>query len=136
MENLSKALIMIRKNCYMISVDLADATNHKYLFSFKNKLYKFLCLPNGLTSAPGIFIKPLKSMFSHFRKLGHEIMGYLDDSFICGDSFNQCKVAATDTVELFHKLGFKVKFEKSELLPAPQIEYLGFIIDYREMKVN
>ena len=72
---------MVRKNCYIASVDLADTyyysvpvavVNQKHLFSFKNRLYKFLCPPNGLTAALGIFIKPLKLVFSHFRKLGHE----------------------------------------------------------------
>ena len=61
-------------------------------------------------------------------------MDYLDDSFICRGSFNQCKTVITDTVELFHKLGFKATFEKSRILSAPKIEHPGFIIDSREMK--
>ena len=136
---------MERKNCYIASVDLADTyyysvpvavVNQKHLLSFKNRLYKFLCPPNGLTAALGIFIKPLKLVFSHFRKLGHEIMAYLDDSFTCRDSFNQCKAVVTDLVELFHRLGFKAKSEKSQLLKAAQIDHPGFIIDSREMKVT
>lgn len=104
MENLSTTLIIVRKNFYKTSVDLADAyyysvplavVNQKYWFSLKNK-FKFLCPPNGLISAVGIFIKPLKLVLSHFRKLGHEIMSYLDDSFIC--RLNQCKAVVTDTV--------------------------------------
>ena len=105
MENLSTTLIIVRKNFYKTSVDLADAyyyysvplavMNQKYWFSLKNK-FKFLCPPNGLTSAVGIFIKPLKLVFSHFRKLEHEIMSYLDDSFIC--RLNQCNTVVTDTV--------------------------------------
>ena len=85
---------MVRKKCHMASLDLADAcysvpvaaVNQKYLFPFESALYKFLCLPNGLTSATGIFTKLLKPLFSHLRKLEHETMEYLDDSFICGDS--------------------------------------------------
>ena len=144
MENLSTTLIIVRKTFYMTSADLPDAyyysvplavVNQKYWFSLKNK-FKFLCPPNGLTSALGIFIKPLKLVFSHFRKLGHEIMAYLDDSFTCRDSFNQCKAVVTDLVELFHRLGFKAKSEKSQLLKAAQIDHPGFIIDSWEMKVT
>ena len=72
--------------------------------SFQNRLYKFLCLPNGLTTAPKMFTKLLKSVFSYLRKLGHEIISYLDDSFTLGDPFNQCKTAVTDTAQLFHNM--------------------------------
>ena len=74
---------MVGKNCYMARVDLSDAyysasvalVDQKYLmFSFANKLFRFLCLPNGFLSAPVILTKLLKSLLSYIRKLGHEIM--------------------------------------------------------------
>ena len=77
MDNLLTAINMVRKNCLMGIVDLSDACcsipitegHHKYLLlSFKGKIYKFLCLPNGLTFAPRIFVKPLKLTFSHLCK--------------------------------------------------------------------
>ena len=49
---------MVRQNCYMASIDLADAyytvpvalSDQKYLvFNFEGQLYKYVCLPNGLS---------------------------------------------------------------------------------------
>ena len=69
MENLKSAITLMSPNCYMASIDLKDAyysvsidTNHrKYLrFIWKNQLFQFTCLPNGLSSAPRIFTKLMK----------------------------------------------------------------------------
>ena len=68
MENLKSAIICMSRNCYMASIDLKDAyyslsidPNHrKYLqFKWKNQLFQFTCLSNGLRSAPRIFTKLL-----------------------------------------------------------------------------
>ena len=101
--------LIVRKDCYMSSTDLRNAyysvpvaiCDQKYLmFQFAGQLYKFVCLPNGLTSAPRLFTKLLKPIFAVLHKEGHDIMGYLDDS-----------------VKLFHSLGFQVHPEKSSLTP-------------------
>ena len=68
-------------------------------------------------------------MFSALRKKGHQIMGYLDDSFLMGDTFEECEKAVVASVELLTKLGFQIHPEKSRLLPVQGIEYLGFLID-------
>ena len=89
MDNLKTTLSMVRKDCYMSSIDLSNAyysipvaiCDQKYLmFQFAGQLYKFVCLPNGLTSAPRLFTKILKPVFAALHKEGHDIMGYLDDS--------------------------------------------------------
>ena len=73
---------MVNKNWYIASVDISDVYysasvalgNQKYLmFSFEDKLFKFLCLSNGLSSAPRVFTKLLKSALSYLRKLINEI---------------------------------------------------------------
>ena len=55
--------------------------------SIWGNLYKYTCLPNGLSSAPRIFTKILKPVFSALSKEGHQIMGYLDGTFLIGDIF-------------------------------------------------
>ena len=61
MDNLNAALGMIRQICYVANIDLADCnytapvalSNQKYLvFNSEGQLYKYVCLPNGLSSAP------------------------------------------------------------------------------------
>ena len=57
MDTLNTALGMVRKNCYMASIDLTDAyysvpvatVGQKYLmFQFEGISYNLVCLPNGL----------------------------------------------------------------------------------------
>ena len=92
----------------MVSIDLADAyytvpvlcIDQKYLlFQFKGNLYKYTCLTIGLSSAPRIFTKILKPVFSALRKEGHQIKDYLDDTYL-GDTFNECKNAVLANVKL------------------------------------
>ena len=100
MDNLKTALNMMRHNCFMVSIDLSDAyysvpvalTDQKYLlFKFEGQLYKFVCLPNGLSSAPRIFTKLLKPVFAALRKQGHQIMCCLDGSFLMVTHFRNAK---------------------------------------------
>ena len=97
----------MRQNCFMASIDLSDAyysvpvelTDQKYFEQlYEEQLYKFVCLPNGLSSARRIFTKLLKPVF---HKQGHKVMGYLDDSFLIGDKFEECKKSVIATVKLF-----------------------------------
>ena len=145
MDNLNAALGMVRQNCYMASIDLADSyytvpaalSDQKYLvFNFEGQLYKYVCLPNGLSSAPRIFTKLMKPVFSALRKKGHQIMGYLDDSILMGDTFEECGKVVVASVELLTKLGFQINPEKSRLLPVQVIEYLVFFIDSVTMTVR
>jgi len=69
MENLKNAITLMTPNCFMATIDLKDAyysvpvnvNDRKYLrFIWKNQLFQYTCLPNGLSSAPRIFTKILK----------------------------------------------------------------------------
>ena len=62
MDTLTTAIKMMRKGCYMASVDLKDAyytvpiaaEHQKFLkFLWRGCMYKFTCLPNGLACALG-----------------------------------------------------------------------------------
>ena len=64
MDTLKTALNLVKKNCFMASIEFPDAyysvpialTDQKYLlFQFEGIRYKFVCLPNGLCAAPIIF---------------------------------------------------------------------------------
>ena len=129
----------------MSSTDLCDAyysvpvalSDQKYLvFCFEGQLYKYVCLPNGLSSAPKIFTKLLKHVYSVLRKQGHQIMGYLDNSFLVGDTIAECKTAVQAAVNLLKNLVFQIHPKKSQLIPKQIIEYLGFIINSRDMSVR
>ena len=102
MENLKSAITLMSPNCFMASIDLKDAyysvsidTSHgrKYLrLLWKNQLFQFTCLPNGLSSAPRIFTKLMKPAYSTLRCKGFENVGYIDDTYLKGSTFHDCKM--------------------------------------------
>ena len=80
---------MMNTASHMKSIDLEDAhytitvnqEQQKYLkSSFNGTLFRYICLPNGLASAPRTFTKLLKPVFAHLHNLGHLSRRYKDDS--------------------------------------------------------
>lgn len=145
MESLTSAILPMTPGCYMASVDLQDAYYsvpinekcQKYLkFSWQGELFQFTCLPNGLASAPRLFTKLLKPVYSTLRQMGHTNVGYIDDSYLQGPSFNDCSNNVQDTVHLFTKVGFLLNQEKSILVPSHELTFLGFILNSLTMTVR
>ena len=107
MDNLSslkygqtKLLHGKHRSCRCILYSTCTMIDQKYLlFQFKGNLYKYTCLTIDLSSAPRIFTKILKPVFSALRKEGHQIKDYLDDTYL-GDTFNECKNAVLANVKL------------------------------------
>lgn len=144
MENLKFALELVTRDCYLASVDLKKAYYavlikiefRKYLkFRWRENLFQFRVLPNGLACAPKCFTRLIKVLFSELRSKGFESSFYLDDSLLFGSSENICRSNITSTIELLTKAGFDIHDEKSVLEPSHVITYLGFIIDSQQMKV-
>lgn len=138
MDTLETALKMITKGCYMASVDLKDAyfsipihkKDRKYFrFIWKSKLFEFNAYPQGWGAAPRKFSKVLKPVYSTLRKMGHNSMGYIDDSFLEGKNYTLCKRNIKDTIELMIALGFVVHPVKSVIEPTHVLVFLGFIIN-------
>ena len=110
------------ENCYMASIDLIDtyytvpvAVEHRrYLrFLWRNRLFQYTCLPNGLVSALRYFTKLLKPVYSTLLSLGYLNVGYIDDSYLQGDSNTECRSDILTTLSLFEPLGFLINHEKS-----------------------
>ena len=88
-ETFKVILDLVQKNDYFTSIDLSDAyfsvpirsDYQKYLkFSWNGHLFKFVCLPFGLKSAPFVFIKILKPVYAWFRQQNIRCSYYIDDS--------------------------------------------------------
>ena len=145
MDTFLSAVNLVKQNCYMASVDLRDAyytipisiKYRKYLrFEWQGKLYQYTCLPNGLSSAPRSFTKILKPVYSSLRSKGHVNVGYIDDSYLQGDTYEECKHNVQDSVNLFEKLGFLPHPEKSVFEPTQIITFLGFVINSVTMSIT
>ena len=145
MENLFSATDMMRKNCFLASVDLRHAyysvpvhtKDQKYLkFRWKGKLYAYTCFPNGLSSCPRDFTKLLKPVYSKLRESGHLSACFIDDTCLQGSTYEECKKNVEDTVSLFSSLGFFVHEEKSVFEPCKKLKYLGFWLNSEDMTVT
>ena len=145
MDTFEKALTLVKKNMFFCSVDLRHAyysvpiaeEHQKYLkFLWKDKLYMFTCFPNGLALCPRYFTKLLKPVYSKLRNEGHTCSGFIDDSMLCGDSKKECQDNCQATQTLFKSVGFTINYEKSMLIPAQNITFLGNDIDSTKMIVT
>ncbi len=144
METFEYALTLIRKSCYLASVDLKDAyltvpiapEHQKYLrFRWRNNLWQFTCLCFGLSSAPRIFTKIMKPATGMLRSKGHISSNYLDDSLLIGDSEDECSRNVHDRCHLMERLGFVINETKSIRNPTQTLEFLGFVINTVDMSV-
>ena len=78
----------------------------------------------------------MKPVYSTLRTRGHVSSGYLDDSFLLGDTSVQCQSNVNSTYSLFGDLGFNVSREKSVTQPTQVIEHLGFVLNPINMTVS
>ncbi|CAG2227255.1 unnamed protein product [Mytilus edulis] len=93
MDTFESAIKLVTSKSFMASIDLRHAyysvpiaeEHQKFLrFYWNGKLFQYTCLPNGISSAPRIFTKLLKPVYSSLRVLGHVNVGYIDDSLLLG----------------------------------------------------
>ena len=145
MESLTCAIQLMKKNCYMAFINLTDAyytlpvavEHRKYLgFFWRNRLFQYTYLPNGLALAPRYFTKLLKPVYSTLRSQGYlNAVGYIDDSYLQGDSKTERRSNILTTLNLFESLEFLINHEKSVLQPCQKLAFLGFLLDSVNMKV-
>ena len=138
MESLKSIRASLRPGDYATSVDLKDAYFHfsihpkmqKYLrFVWKGKVFQFVSLPFGLSTAPLIFTQVTFQFATILRKKKVRIKMYLDDWLTLNQSFNACLVDTLTVVHLAGEMGFNIKLEKSDFIPKTQFNYLGMSFD-------
>ena len=122
----------------MASLDLKDAyytvgmspSHRKYLrFMWKDVLYQFTCLPNGLSSCPRKFTKLLKPPLTKLHKNGHISASYIDDLYLQGRTYDLC---VSNMIDTFYSIRFLVVYNPSRqvfFILSTRLVLLGFIID-------
>ncbi len=144
MDTINTVIKLMKPGCNMASIDLQDAyytlpihTDHqKFLkFKFKETLYQYTCLPNGLSSAPRIFKKLLKPVYSTLRCMGHIISGYIDDSYLQRGMYDECAQNVQDSSKLLTDLEFLTHPDKSVLIPTQVLLFLRFILNSLTMTI-
>ena len=143
METLQSIVQLVEKNCCMCSLEDAYYTvgvspsHRKYLsFMWKDVLYQFTCLPNGLSSCLRKFTKLLKPPLTELQKQGHISASYIDDLYLQGRTYDLCVSNVIDTFIQFDSLGFTIHPDKSVFIPSQRLVPLGFINDLVAMTIT
>ena len=142
MEGIHMLRDLLKLGDWLVKIDLKDAyltvpiwINHqKYLrFLWKDSMLKFACLPFGLASAPRVFMKLMKPVVALLRQQGIRLIIYLDDILIMAESSNLELHQAASALNLLESLGFIVNYEKSHLVPTQEIEFLGLLVNSKNL---
>ena len=145
MDSISDIIEMIKPGDFFASIDLTDAyyciamhiLSIPYLtFIFCNVYYQFICLPQGLTSAPRIFTKVLRVVLAYLRFRGIRIASWIDDTLVAASSRSLCQDHTFLTVRTFEELGFVPNRGKSQLTPVQKICHLGLVWDSQDYSIS
>lgn len=145
LEDFRTAIKLVSKDNYMANIDLKDAYHlikihehsRKYLrFIWDGLTYEFNVLPFGLNTAPYIFTKVMKPVVKLLRTCGYLSTIYLDDIYLIGQSYRDCKENLYITQKLLKSLGLLINVEKSNLTPSKSCKFLGLIIDSKNLQVK
>ena len=145
MEGLHILPDLIQTKDYRIKLDLKDAylqipihRDHQHLLQFQwmEKTYQFLCLPFGLTSAPRVFTKVLKTLIETLRQIGIRLVVYLDDILILHQDREELESLANLICNLFEALGLVINTKKSLLIPQQSTEFLGLLLKLVTLQIQ
>ena len=137
-ETFKTVLELVQENDYFTNIDMQDAYFSvnvekffcRYLkFIWNGKLYAFVCVPFGLSSAPRLFTKLLKPIFAWFRQQAIRCSYYIDDSLNMDGKKDVCAKNTCTIVQTLESLGFTINKKKSVLIPTQKIVFFGFVID-------
>ena len=138
METVQLVLSAVRRNDWMISIDLKDAylqvpihpESRKFLrFSTTTGTFQFKTLCFGLSTAPQVFTRVMAPVSTILHSMGIRLMRYLDDWLVLASSKEECLRAREIKENLCLELGIMINLEKSSLTPAQETKYLGMIIN-------
>ena len=144
MESIHNVIQVVQHNSWMTSVDLKDAfystpvkMEHQKFLKFPWDLpYQYTAMPNGYADATRIFTNILKPPFSLLRKLGHQSVVYVDDTFRIGSTVIECDQNIDTTIFLLQLLGFTIHLKKSVLTSTKSLDFIGYIISTEQMTLT
>ena len=122
------------------SLDLSDAYLHVpmhpaarnfLMFQIGESLFRFLVLPFGLSTAPFVFSEIMKFLKRWGRSAGMLLFQYLDDWLLLNRDRHELSTHMAQLLKACLRLGLLVNFEKSELIPSQNLQFLGDQYDFR-----
>ncbi len=148
-EDLRTAIRYFSPNSWMISFDMKSGYHHvpisvehqsflgfSWNFGDETKFFVFRVLPFGLSVAPWLFTKLMRSLVKYWRGLGYPLVLYLDDALCITPTKEIAEEVSGRIRKDLEKAGILENKEKSVWVPTQQITWLGFQIDMIEFKVE
>ena len=134
METCASVLRAIRKDDWMLSLDLKDTyfqvpvhpESRRFLRVVARGIacqFKVICF--GLCTAPQVFTRVMAPVASILHTRGIRMLRYLDDWLILTTSEEGAAWAREETLQLCQQLGIVINLEKSDLIPKQAAVYLG-----------
>ena len=145
MEGLHTVKALLQRNDWIAKKDLKDAffmipmapqCHHLLCFRVGKRSYQFNCLPFGLCTAPRVFTKALKPVVEMLRSMGLRVVMYIEDMLLMASSNDSLMDHIHLTLFLLENTGFVINEKKSLLKPTQEIEFLGMIINSKEMDIS
>lgn len=140
---------LINHNDYMCSVDISSVyrsvainpANWEYQGvvwerdrSPKYYLDTRLCF--GICCAPCIFTQITKFIVNAMIRRGYpRTVSYIDDFWICENSYKKCMEGQHALITLLGELGFRVNWKKC-ISPTRKIKYLGIVVNSENMSLT
>ncbi|KAG1155972.1 hypothetical protein G6F37_008047 [Rhizopus arrhizus] len=145
METIREVAHLLRKNDYLVSIDLSDTFLHipvhpdscKLLrFKWKSQIYQYTTTPFGLASVPYLFTKICRPILEWARTQSIRVSVYLDDWILAAKSKTLALQHTNMLVQQLQQLGWIVNTKKSVLSPTRNLEHLGFCLDTTTMTAS
>ena len=97
--------------------------------SNKKGVFQFQALPFGVATAPLEFTRIVKEVKLIAQARNLRIHQYLDDWLLRSPTKDQCLKDSENLVKLVQELGWLINFQKSELVPTQNLDFLGYHFD-------
>ena len=134
METNRAIMAAVQPNDWLVSVDLKDAYFHiaihedywRYLrFSVNGRVYEHTALPFGLATSPRVFTRVVLELVGFLHRQSIRLHPYLDDWLMPNRSRERLQEHLVLSWSVILRLGFIPSLEKSALIPAQDLVFLG-----------
>ena len=145
LPKLREILPYLKKGYYACKLDLKSAYFHmpiakrdapRLAFRHRGRVFRWDCLPFGLTIAPREWQRMMLPVLSHLQRKGVLLWVYLDDYLIIAPTIENCALHTQWLADLLCRLGVKIQIAKSVLTPTRVLVFLGFLLDLQDAPVR
>jgi hypothetical protein len=148
LEDLAATAAMVERNDFSCIFDLENQFFHvqldpaarKYFgFALKNEkgeenYYCFNIMVYGFAPAVAVVTRLIKPLQGLLHEAGIRTSIYVDDGQVLGSSENEARQDMEVTVTAFQLAGWNIQWKKTNVEPAKNLKYLGFIVDTERME--